>query len=160
MQTTARRASPRAATHAPAARRPPDELGPVFAAIARYFALLADSTRLSILHAICETEHSVGEIVAVTGASQTNVSRHLGRLHAAGVISRKRVGNRVHYLVADPALTAICRTVCAQIAARIDAGEPLRRNLVGFAQGHPAAKPAATVASRRRPVAGAAGRAR
>ena len=40
-------------------------------------ALLAEPMRLRILHAICNDERSVSAIVAATGATQTNVSRHL-----------------------------------------------------------------------------------
>jgi len=66
------------------------ELDPVFALVARYFGLLADPTRLTILHAICASEQSVNAIVDATGATQTNVSRHLGMLYRAGVVDRTR----------------------------------------------------------------------
>src|SRR5436305_14764930 len=60
-----------------------DLLERVFAAVARYFAVLAEPTRLRILHAICQQEQSVSAIVHATGATQTNVSRHLSLLHGA-----------------------------------------------------------------------------
>jgi len=129
----------RRARHAasPATQDSPDELQQVFAAVARYFALLAEPTRLSILHAICTAEQSVSAIVAATGATQTNVSRHLALLHQAGAVARRRVGPSVYYRVADPELVTICRTVCVHIAARIDAGVPLKHDLLAFA-GRPA----------------------
>ena len=127
----AARAPRRAA--ATAARESPDEIQQVFAAVARYFALLAEPTRLSILHAICTAEQSVSAIVAATGATQTNVSRHLALLHQAGAVARRRHGASVYYRVADPELVTICRTVCVRIAARIDAGEPLKHDLLAFA---------------------------
>ena len=113
--------------------RPADELAGVFAAVAHYFSLLSEPTRLRILHAICQAEQSVSAIVAATGATQTNVSRHLALLHQAGVVSRRRDGNTVYYGVADPEFVSICRSVCVQIAGRIDAHAPLRRDLLGFA---------------------------
>ena len=113
--------------------RPADELAGVFVAVARYFSLLSEPTRLRILHAICQAEQSVSAIVAATGATQTNVSRHLALLHQAGVVSRRRDGNTVYYGVADPEFVSICRSVCVQIAGRIDAHAPLRRDLLGFA---------------------------
>lgn len=113
-----------------------DELDTVFASVARYFSLLADPTRLKILHAICQSEQSVSGIVQSTGASQTNVSRHLGLLHQAGVVARRKDGNTVYYEVADPEFVAICRTVCVQIAGRIDAEAPLREELLDFASRH------------------------
>lgn len=108
----------------------------MFDAVAGYFGLLADPTRLAILHTICNDERSVSAIVAATGATQTNVSRHLGLLHAAGVVSRRREGSRVHYRVADPAFVDICRSVCVRIAGRIDAQSPLADGLLDYAR-HP-----------------------
>ena len=110
-----------------------DELDRVFTAVARYFGLLSEPTRLRILHAICQAEQSVSAIVAATGASQTNVSRHLALMYQAGVVSRRRDGSTVYYGVADPELVSICRSVCVQIAGRIDAAAPLARDLLGFA---------------------------
>jgi DNA-binding transcriptional ArsR family regulator len=110
-----------------------DELHAVFEAVARYFGLLAEPTRLRILHAICQSEQSVSAIVVATGATQTNVSRHLALLLRAGVVGRRREGTTVYYSIADPEFVTICRSVCVRIAGRIDAALPLRRDLLGFA---------------------------
>jgi DNA-binding transcriptional ArsR family regulator len=110
-----------------------EELDQVFDSVARYFSLLAEPTRLKILHTICTAERSVSQIVAATGATQSNVSRHLSTMHQAGVVSRRRDGGAVYYQVLDPELIAICRTVCVRIASRIEAGEPLRRELLDYA---------------------------
>lgn len=109
------------------------ELDAVFESVARYFALLSEPTRLRILHTICRSEHSVSEIVAATGATQTNVSRHLSMMHQAGVVARRREGNIVFYKVLDPELTEICRAVSVRIASRIESVEPLRRDLLDYA---------------------------
>jgi DNA-binding transcriptional ArsR family regulator len=121
---------PRAATGAA------DELDAVFAAVARHFGLLSEPTRLKILNTICREERSVTMIVAATGATQTNVSRHLSLLRAAGVVRRRRDGNTVYYCVNDPEFMDICRNVCVQIAGRIDARQPLRKDLLEFAASH------------------------
>lgn len=113
-----------------------DELDQVFDAVARYFGLLSERTRLKILHSICNAEQSVTAIVAATGATQTNVSRHLALLHQAGVVSRRRDGTTVYYRVTDPEIVEICRTVCVRIAGRIEAGEPLKYDLLEFAAQH------------------------
>ncbi len=97
-----------------------DSLGQVFEAVSNYFALLAEPVRLRILHSICREEKSVSQIVAETGATQTNVSRHLNTLYRAGALSRRKEGNFIYYGVRDSALTEICRTVCTHIAARGD----------------------------------------
>ena len=125
----------RRATVVPAAAGP-ERLDHVFAVVARHFAVLSDPTRLKILHAICQQERSVTAIVAATGAAQTNVSRHLALMHASGVVSRRRDGNAVYYRVADPELVEMCRTVCMQIASRIDEQKPLKQDLLQFAAQH------------------------
>ena len=118
---------------AKAPRQETDELDRVFAVVARYFGVLSEPTRLRILHSICQDELSVSAIVETTGATQTNVSRHLGLMLAAGVVSRRREGNTVYYRVADPEFVEICRTVCVRIAGQIDEQKPLRKDLLHFA---------------------------
>lgn len=95
-----------------------DELDPVFEVVSRYFTLLSEPMRVRILHAICQQEKTVSDIVAETGATQTNVSRHLSTMHRAGVLTRRKDGNFIYYGVGDEALTELCRTVCVHIAAR------------------------------------------
>ncbi|MEP7063475.1 MAG: metalloregulator ArsR/SmtB family transcription factor [Betaproteobacteria bacterium] len=112
------------------------ELDAVFAIVARHFSLLSEPTRLKILHAICRDERSVSQIVEATGATQTNVSRHLALMHQAGVVTRRRDGSTVFYRVDDPEFVEICRNVCVQIASRIDEREPLKLGLLEFANEH------------------------
>lgn len=107
-----------------------NELDPVFDAVAAYFSVLSEPTRLKIMHAVCNGERTVSEIVAETGATQTNVSRHLGLMYRHGVLARRRVGTQVIYRVADPTLIELCRTVCNRIAGTIDERQPLRRQFL------------------------------
>jgi hypothetical protein len=51
------------------------------------------------------------------------------------VVSRRRDGNAVYYRVADPEFVDICRSVCVQIASRIDEQKPLRKDLLQYAAG-------------------------
>jgi DNA-binding transcriptional ArsR family regulator len=96
------------------------QLDQVLESVSGYFALLAEPTRLRILHAICDQEKTVSDIVRETGASQTNVSRHLNAMHKAGVLLRRREANFTWYAVADRTVTDICRMVCIHIASRDD----------------------------------------
>ena len=107
-----------------------DELDPVFDTVAAYFSVLSEPTRLRIMHAICETEKPVSQIVAELSATQTNVSRHLSLMYRAGVLARRKEGNHVYYRVADASMVEVCRTVCNQIAGRMDEKKPLRRELL------------------------------
>jgi DNA-binding transcriptional ArsR family regulator len=106
-----------------------EELDAVFDVVAAYFSVMSEPTRLKIMHAICQDEKSVNAIVETVGATQTNVSRHLGLMYRAGVVTRRKDGNQVFYRIADPALVEICRSVCNQIASRIEDHQPLRKDL-------------------------------
>lgn len=116
-------------------RNPADELDPVFGAVASYFAMLADPTRLKIMHALCHGERTVGRIVADTGLSQTTVSRHLALMHRHGMATRRRDGNHVHYRIADETMPEVCRAVCRRIASAMDERRPLRRRLLALIPG-------------------------
>jgi DNA-binding transcriptional ArsR family regulator len=107
-----------------------DELDPVFDAVAAYFSVLSEPTRLRIMHAICETEKPVSQIVEEVAATQTNVSRHLSLMHRAGVLTRRKAGAQVFYGIADASMVEICRTVCNGIAGQLDEKKPLRRELL------------------------------
>ncbi|MFN0301674.1 MAG: ArsR/SmtB family transcription factor [Burkholderiales bacterium] len=93
------------------------DVGRMFESAASYLSLLSEPTRLRILHSICNEEKSVNTIVAETGATQTNVSRHLSLMHRSRVLERRRDGNVVYYSVADRTLVEICRAVCVRVAA-------------------------------------------
>lgn len=48
-----------------------------------------------------QRERTVNRIIAETGITQTNVSRHLALTHRHGVLERRREGNQIHYRIAD-----------------------------------------------------------
>jgi DNA-binding transcriptional ArsR family regulator len=107
-----------------------EELDHAFDAVAAYFGVLSEPTRLRIMHAICEEEKSVSQIVGELGATQTNISRHLNMMHRSGVLARRKQGTQVYYRAADAAMVEICRDVCGRIAAQLDARKPLRGDLL------------------------------
>ena|SRR5688572_21134860 len=106
------------------------ELDPVFNTVAAYFSVLSEPTRLKIMHAVCNGERTVSQIVEETGATQTNVSRHLGLMHRHGVLARRKDGNQVYYSVADETMVELCRSVCNRIATTIDERRPLKRQFL------------------------------
>jgi DNA-binding transcriptional ArsR family regulator len=108
------------------------EVDQVLESVASYFGLLAEPTRLKVLHTICDRERSVTDIVNATGLTQSNVSRQLRSLHARGVLSRRRQANMVFYQVADRTLVELCRTACGRIASQIDERRPLKKALLKF----------------------------
>jgi len=57
----------------------------------------ADPTRLRILNLLHEGELCVCHLVDILGESQPTVSRHLGLLRQAGLVSVRKEGNWRHY---------------------------------------------------------------
>ena len=62
------------------------------------FRTLADPTRRAIFERLCrEGEQTVGALTAHAGISQPGVSKHLGALTRAGLVSNRQEGRHTHY---------------------------------------------------------------
>ena len=116
----------------------------VFEALAARFRVLSEPMRLKIMHAVCRQEMSVSQIVDELGATQTNISRHLGMMHRGGVLARRKEGAQVYYRLADATMADICRTVCSRIAGQLEARQPLRGELMKLMRRKRAGTPKAT----------------
>jgi DNA-binding transcriptional ArsR family regulator len=95
----------------------PDPLAEV---IADRFRLLAEPTRIRILDRLRADELTVQELTADLGTSQQNVSKHLGLLHRAGIVSRQKDGNFVRYRIADASVFDLCEHVCGSVQRQLD----------------------------------------
>jgi DNA-binding transcriptional ArsR family regulator len=84
--------------------------------IAAKFKLLADPTRLRILHALHGRELNVTDILAETGTTQANISKHLGVLSRAQMISRRKEGLNAFYSISDPVIFELCDLMCNRAA--------------------------------------------
>jgi DNA-binding transcriptional ArsR family regulator len=82
--------------------------------IARNFRLLGDPMRLLILHTLKKGELTVNEVVAITGSSQPNISKHLAILNRAGLVRRRKEGTSVFFSIAAQFIFKLCDTVCAE----------------------------------------------
>jgi len=87
--------------------------------IAARFRVLSEPTRLKLLMALEDGERNVTELVNLTGATQTNVSRQLGVLVTAGLLARRKSGLSVLYRIADPGIFDLCGHVCKSLQERI-----------------------------------------
>ncbi len=83
--------------------------------IARRFGLLSEPLRIRLLHALHDGEQNVGALVARSGGSQTNVSRHLQALADAGIVGRRKAGLQVFYSISDPTIFELCELVCGSM---------------------------------------------
>lgn len=79
--------------------------------VAGQFRLLGEPMRLKILQALCARPLAVGEIVAATGATQSNISKHLSLMSSAGIITREKDGQFVYYRMSNPLTMKLCELV-------------------------------------------------
>lgn len=64
---------------------------------AEVLGLLADRTRLALLHTLGKGEADVTTLTAACGAARPAVSQHLARLRLAGLVSVRKEGRRMVY---------------------------------------------------------------
>jgi DNA-binding transcriptional ArsR family regulator len=84
---------------------------PLVERIAERFRVLGEPMRIRLLEAMLDGEKSVTELQELTGASQQNVSQHLGVLLRARIVGRRKEGNFSLYSIADPVVWALCEQV-------------------------------------------------
>jgi DNA-binding transcriptional ArsR family regulator len=96
----------------------PDDLAVL---IARRFRAIAEPVRIRLLDRLRDGEATVNELADEIGASQQNVSKHLSVLAEAGIVARRRDGNRVYYRIADEGVLALCESVCGSIERHLAA---------------------------------------
>ena len=87
--------------------------------IARRFRAIGDPLRISMLDLLRDGERSVNELAFELGAGQQNVSKHLAVLADAGIVSRRKDGNRVYYRIADDGVFALCEQVCGSLQSQL-----------------------------------------
>jgi len=87
----------------------------VFELIAARFKAFSEPNRLQILHTLRQREHTVTELVEVTGIGQANLSKHLQLLTACGLVSRRKDGLFTHYSLADRDVLKLCDLMCGRL---------------------------------------------
>ena len=102
-----------------------------FEAVAHLFAVLADPTRLLILHLLKQQSGYVSEIVERSGLKQSNLSKHLSLMYDAGLVSRERNGNQIRYSIGDALVFDLCHLVCHKLHREAESQAHLLRKVVG-----------------------------
>ena len=101
--------------------------------IAQRFRVLGEPMRIRLLDRLRDGAATVQELQEATGASQQNVSKHLGVLLGAGMVSRTKDGTFSRYAIADPGVFDLCEQVCGGLRQQVEAldsllqGEPSRQ---------------------------------
>ena len=93
---------------------------PLIALITQRFRVLAEPMRIKLLDQLRGGDATVTELQEALGATQQNVSKHLGILHAAGMVARTKDGNHVRYAIADEAVFELCEQVCGGMRRQLD----------------------------------------
>ena len=102
---------------------------PLVELVAARFRVLGEPTRIRLLDRLRDGAATVHELHEAVGGTQQNVSKHLGVLLQAGLVSRTKQGTSARYAIADDGVFALCDEVCgglrrqvADLGAVLDAG--------------------------------------
>ena len=92
---------------------------PLIELVAQRFRVLGEPMRIKLLDRLREGAATVTELQEALCASQQNVSKHLGILHAAGMVSRTKEGNSTRYAISDPNVFELCDQVCGGVRRQL-----------------------------------------
>jgi ArsR family transcriptional regulator len=87
---------------------------------AEVLKVLAQPTRLEILHQLADGPIEVGRLAAAVGATQPNVSQHLAVLRSAGLVEPDRHGREIRYRLTDPDVLRACDVMRTVLRRRLE----------------------------------------
>jgi DNA-binding transcriptional ArsR family regulator len=93
----------------------------------RYFKAFGDPTRLRILALLASGELTVNEITRKIGLSQSTISRHLGVLRDAAVVTDRRDGQQVYYSLNKVSVEDCCQGFCTVLRIPLAPGSAGRK---------------------------------
>jgi DNA-binding transcriptional ArsR family regulator len=92
---------------------------PLIEPVAERFRVLGEPMRIKLLDRLREGPATVTDLQEALGASQQNVSKHLGILHAAGMVSRAKEGHSSRYPISDLNVFELCDQVCGGVRRQL-----------------------------------------
>jgi DNA-binding transcriptional ArsR family regulator len=92
---------------------------PLVELIAARLRVIGEPMRIRLLDHLRTGEATVQSLVESTGASQQNVSKHLGVLLRAGVVGRRKEGTFVYYRIVDEGVFGLCEQVCGSVRRQL-----------------------------------------
>jgi DNA-binding transcriptional ArsR family regulator len=92
---------------------------PLIELVAQRFRVLGEPMRIKLLDRLREGDATVGELQEALGASQQNISKHLGILLSAGMVARTKQGNHARYSISDPSVFDLCDQVCGGVRRQL-----------------------------------------
>lgn len=109
----------------------------LYAQFARVGKALGSPQRLELLELLGQGERTVDSLAGEIGASIANVSQHLQALRQAALVDSRKQGQFVHYRLADPAISDLCRALRTVSERRLAELDRLVRNHFGDRSGEP-----------------------
>jgi DNA-binding transcriptional ArsR family regulator len=85
---------------------------PLVELIAERFRVIGEPMRIRLLDALRDGPLTINELTVALGATQQNVSKHVGVLSRAGIVGREKDGTRVRCFIADGTVFELCELVC------------------------------------------------
>ncbi|MEZ5501633.1 MAG: metalloregulator ArsR/SmtB family transcription factor [Halioglobus sp.] len=79
---------------------------------------LSNPSRLLVLCALVNRKHTVSELEALTGLSQSAISQHLARLREEHLVATERAAQRIYYSLSSERAKAVLETLHGIYCAR------------------------------------------
>ena len=92
---------------------------PLIELVAQRFRVLGEPMRIKLLDRLRDGDATVSELQESLGATQQNVSKHLGILHSAGMVTRTKQGTHARYAISDPSVFELCEQVCGGVRRQV-----------------------------------------
>ena len=92
---------------------------PLIELVAQRFRVIGEPMRIRVLEALRDGPMTINELSATLGASQQNVSKHVGVLVQAGIIACEKDGTRVRCSIVDETVFELCELVCGGLRQQI-----------------------------------------
>lgn len=95
----------------PKTKKPAVALEPKIEVASRLLTGMANPKRLLVLCNLLDGEKSVGGLSGLVGLSQAALSQHLGKMHAHGLVDRRRDAQTIYYRLASKEARAILKVL-------------------------------------------------
>ena len=92
---------------------------PLVELIAQRFRVIGEPMRIRLLDELRDGPLTINELTEALGASQQNISKHVGVLAQAGIVAREKDGNRVRCSIADDTIFELCELVCGGLRQQV-----------------------------------------
>jgi DNA-binding transcriptional ArsR family regulator len=95
-----------------------DDMQSAAAEACRLMKVLSNPDRLLILCQLSQGEHRVGELEALLGIAQPTLSQQLTVLRDEALVSTRREGKGIHYVLDSPQALAVMQVLYTQFCGK------------------------------------------